>query len=181
MPGEHGGFDAQLHALTDDERRAEAIKRRRRQSDRRVAAALSGTFVGTLTEIFETGSVVTVLTRSGSNFRGTIAALGPEIVVLTVGANAQVVLRQEAIEGLREFGSGHDRTVETIAHGPELADILDQWTNENRRLSLTLSRGNTVAGQLSRVGLDQVVLVLDGDGETMTIPLAGIDQIVASL
>ena len=180
MPGEQSGFDAQLHTLADDERRAQAIAARRRRSDRRAAAELSGTFLGTLTELAETMAVVTVLTRTGSSFRGQITTLAPDMIVLLVGEGVQVLVRHGAIEGLREFGSGHDRTIESIAHGPQLADMLDSYSGENRRVSLTLSRGNSVVGRISRVGLDQVVLTLDGDGETMTIPVSAIDQVVVS-
>lgn len=180
MPGEQSSFDAQLHTLADDERRAQAIAARRRRGDRRAVAELSGTFLGTLTEVAETNGVVTVLTRTGSSFRGQVTSLGSEIVVLKAGEEINVVIRLEAVEGLREFGSGHDRTVESISNGPQLADVLDTYATERRRVSLTLSRGNNVVGSISRVGLDQIVLILDGDGETMTVPLAAIDQVVVS-
>ena len=180
MPGEQSGFDAQLHTLTDTERRAQAIEERRRRSDRRAAAELSGTFLGTLIELLETSGVVTVLTRAGSNFRGQVVAVGPAIVVLRVGDGIQVVVRQAAIEGLREFGSGHNRTIEELSSGPQLADVLDSYATDHQRVSLTLSRGNNLVGSVSRVGLDQIVLILDGDGESMTIPLSAVDQVVVS-
>lgn len=180
MPGEQSGFDAQLHTMADAERRAQAIEARRRRSDRRAAAELSGTFLGTLIELVETNSVVTVLTRTGSHFRGQLRTVGPEIIVLNVGADIQVVIRQSAIEALREFGSGHDRTVEILPTGPQLADVLDSYATDRQRLSATLSSGNNLAGRVSRVGIDQLVLILDGDGEMATIPLAAIDQVVVS-
>ena len=174
----HGDFDSHLHALADEARRQEAIAARRRKADRRVSAALSGTFAGTLTELAEAGSVVSILTRVGSAIRGQIIALGPEVLVVRTGDQNRVALRTSAIEGVRESGSGHDRTVDEITSGADLAQILDAQAHDRRRVSFTMSSGNHIMGQINRVGLDQVVVTLDGDGETMTVPLFAIDQVV---
>ena len=180
MQGDQHNFDSQLHALTDDARRAEAIQQRRQRSNRAMSAALSGTFLGTLTELAETGSVVTVLTRTGATIRGQIAAVGPDIVVVHAAERARTLIRLAAIEGLREPGVGHNRTVESISGGPELAHILDGYVGEHTRMAFTLSTGNKFMGRIDRVGLDQLVITLDGGGEAMTIPLAVVDQVVIS-
>ena len=180
MKGEQHSFDSQLHALTDEARRAEAIEQRRQRSNRAMSAALSGTFLGTLTELAETGATATILTRTGSAIRGQIAAVGPDIVVVQAAERARTIVRHAAIEGLREPGVGHNRTVESITNGPELAHILDGYVGEQTRMAFTLSTGNKMMGRIDRVGLDQLVITLDGGGETMTIPLAAIDQVVIS-
>lgn len=178
MQQEYGDFDSQLHALSDDARRQEAIAARRRKSDRQVAAGLSSTFAGTLTELAETGSIVTVVTRTGGTIRGQITALGPEIVVVRASDQASVILRTAGIEGLRERGAGHDRGVDAINSGADLALILDTYAQERHRVSITLASGNHMMGRVDRVGMDQLVITLDGDGESMTVPLSAIDQVV---
>ncbi len=173
-------FDAGLEALNDAARREEAARVRQQKEDRQLAAALSGTFAGTLVELAETGSVVTVQTRTGATIRGEITGLGPDVVMLRITDDSHAVLRRLSIEGLREPTVGHDRHVEEITEGPELAEILDDYSNEGQRLAFTLSTGNRIMGHVDRVGLDQVIITLDGDSDTMTIPLFAIDQVVIS-
>ena len=181
MQGEtHNNFDAGLQSMTDDARRSEAIEARKRRGDRRVAAGLSGTFAGTLTEIAESRSAVTVLTRTGSTLRGHIVSIGPDVIALGSTDRTRVVVRLQAIEGLRETGQGHDRNIAAVTGGLDLADVLDEAGNQRSRVTLTLASGNALAGHIDRVGIDQVVLTLDGDGEAMTVPLAAIDQVVVA-
>lgn len=181
MERETNDFDTQLGSLADEARRDEAIRARRQRADRRLAAALSGTFTGTLMELSETGTTVTVLTRTGSTVRGHIVEVGPEVIVVHVGNRSRVLVSRNAIEGLRESGAGHNRTVLDVPEGPEMASILDGHAGHRDRASFTLSTGNRLMGIIDRVGVDQIVVSLDGDGESMTIPLTAIDQVVLPL
>jgi len=173
-------FDARLAEMADEARRTEAVQARLKREDRKLAAALSGTFAGTLTEIAETGAPVSVQMRTGGIVRGQIVALGPHVVIVRVNETTQAVLSRLAIEGLREVGTGHDRTVDVIDSGADLAQILDDYAQGGRRIAFTLSTGNVMMGRIDRVGIDQVVIRLDGDGESMTIPLIAIDQVMVS-
>lgn len=180
MTRESSNFDARLAELADEARRTEAIQARRQHDDRKLAAALSGTFAGTLTEIAETGAPVTVQMRTGGIVRGQIVSLGPNVVVLRVNESSLTVLSRLAIEGLREVGAGHDRMIDVIDGGANLAEILDNYAQGGRRVAFTLSTGNIMMGRIDRVGIDQVVIRLDGDGESMTIPLTAVDQVTVS-
>ena len=181
MPQEPSTFDTQLSELTDDARRTAAASERLHQVDRGYAAALSGTFAGTLTEVAETRAPVTFMTRTGSSIRGTVVALGPDVVVVShLEGQHRVLIRPGAIEAVVEQGRGHDRDVEQIDSGPELADLLDEHSEDNDRLALTLSTGNRMMGTVQRVGIDQVILRLDGDADTVTVPLHAIDQVATS-
>ena len=180
MTSESSNFDARLAELADEARRTEAIQARRQHDDRKLAAALSGTFAGTLTEIAETGAPVTVQVRTGGIVRGQIVSLGPNVVVLRVNESSLTVLSRLAIEGLREVGAGHDRMIDVIDGGANLAEILDNYAQGGRRVAFTLSTGNIMMGRIDRVGIDQVVIRLDGDGESMTIPLTAVDQVTVS-
>lgn len=172
-------FDRNLAALTDDARRELAIRARQERKDRALAAALSGTFAGTLVELAETRSPVSIRTRSEHTVHGTITDLGPDVVVLAPSDGLdRVLVRRLAIEAIVEQGPGHDRAADPITTGPELAHLLDSYSEERERISLTLSTGNRLMGSLLRVGQDQVVLRLDGDSDTVTVPLFAIDQVV---
>lgn len=105
--------------------------------------------------------------------------LGPDVVVVQpAGAQRRIILRTLAIEAIVEQGPAHTRTVENLDGGPELADILDELSADNERIGLTLSTGNRVMGAILQVGIDQVALRLDGDADTITVPLFAIDQVV---
>lgn len=182
MVPEPSSFDSHLTDLTDGARRAEAARDRLSQSDRALAAALSGTFAGTLTELAETRAPVNVMTRTGSSIRGTVLALGPDVVVLSpADGQNRVLIRRIAIEALIEQGPGHDRDIPVIDSGPELAELLDEYSEANDRLALTMSTGNKLMGAVQRVGVDQMVLRLDGDADTVTVPLHAIDQVVIAI
>jgi hypothetical protein len=179
MTQEPSRFDDELDKLADSARRAEATRARRQRSDRSVAAALSGTFVGTLTEVGETQTPVAILTRNGGHLRGTVASVGPDVVVVQPAtATARVLLHLNAIEGVRSTSKGHDRETPSIPSGPGLAELLDEFAESRDRLALTLASGNRVMGVVQRVGVDQLVLVLDGEADSMTVPIQKIDQVV---
>lgn len=178
MKHKPNSFDDALGQLTDDARRQDATRSRRQRADRSLAASLSATFAGSLVELLETQETAAVLMRSGSNVRGTIAAIGPDVLVLLSAGTTRSIIRISAIEGLREGGHGHDRSVQEIADGPSWGELLDEFTHNGERLALTLRSGNRVMGTVERVGLDQVVLRLDGGADALTIPLQAIDQAV---
>lgn len=182
MSQDSSPFDTHLTDLTDGARRAEAARERLRRSDRALAAALSGTFAGTLTELAETRAPVNVMTRTGSSIRGTVTALGPDVVVVSpADGQNRVLIRRLAIEAVIEHGPGHDRDVEVIDSGPELAELLDEYSEDNDRLALTMSSGNRLMGSVQRVGIDQMIIQLDGDADAVTVPLHAIDQVVMSI
>ena len=111
-----------------------------------------------------------------------MTGLGPDIVLVQPpGAAQRVVIRRLAIEAIIEHGPGHDRSVEAIDEGPELATILDDLSADHERIGLTLATGNKMMGAIVSVGVDQVVLRLDGEADTGTIPLFAIDQVVLTV
>lgn len=181
MPATPSSFDRELQALADEERRASKARARLQRADRKIMDGLSGSFVGTLIEIAETHAPVTVLTRTEAAVRGTIATVGTNVVAIrTAGSSSEVLIRIGAIEGLLESGSGHNRSNSTTSTGPTFAELLDRYSETNERIAATTTSGNTVMGTVQRVGEDQVVLSLDGSGDTLTVPTSAIDQVVTS-
>lgn len=171
-------FDSELGRLADAARRVEATRSRRQRTDRSVSAELSATFAGTLTELLETGTAASVLTRSGSSIRGSISEVGVDVVILQSVGGTRTLIRVSAIEGIRHAGPGHNRSIDDTTDGPAIGDLLDELSQANERVALTLNSGNRVMGTLDRVGFDQLVLLLDGESDGLTVPLAVIDQVV---
>lgn len=174
-------FDKKLQVLADDQRRVESARARLRRADRAFVESLSGTFVGTLTELVETQAPVTVLTSSSAAIRGTIAVLGRDAIVVHSDKSAgEVLIRTTSIEGLLEHGAGHDREVANAEDRPSFSELLDRFSENLTRLAVTTTSGNRVMGTLARIGQDQVVLTLDGRGDTMTVPTSTIARVVSA-
>lgn len=171
-------FDSELGRLADAARRVEATRSRRQRTDRSVSAELSATFFGTLTELLETRTAASVLTRSGNTIRGSISELGGDVVVVDSVGGTRTLIRLTAIEGIRHAGPGHNRDIDEPGDGPTLGELLDELSQTKERVALTLNSGNKVMGVLDRVGFDQLVLRLDGESDGMTVPLMVIDHVV---
>lgn len=172
-------FDRGLQAIADEERRAISAQHRLQRADRRMADGLSGTFLGTLVELADACAPVTVLTRTDATIRGTITAIGPDAIIVQTSKNASdVLLRRSAIVGVLEPGAGHDRTIDEIPTGPSFVALLDRFGDTNERIAVTTANSNQIMGRIERVGEDQLVITLDGHGDTMTIPIEAIDQVV---
>ncbi len=174
-------FDSELRSLTDHERRARSVSERRQRTDRVVLDAITSTFLGTLTELVESSAPVTVLTRNESSIRGTIESVASDVAVIRGNSGRNTVLvRLGAIEGLLEVGAIHGRRVEAPEDTRSFSDLLDAFAHSGVRVALTLSSSNRVVGRLGHIGYDQIVVTLDGSGESMTVPTAAIDQAVVS-
>ncbi len=181
MPATSSPFDRELHALADDQRRADTARARLRRADRRVVDGLSGNFLGSLVELAETGAPVTVLTRTELTIRGTIADIGNDVIVIrTAKSGTEVLLRTSAVEGLLETGVGHDRRVVEQPGSPTFVELLDRYSETHERVAVTTSSGAKSMGYILRVGEDQSILQLDGSSTAMTIPTSVIDHVMVS-
>ena len=179
---ERGGtpeFDRALTVFTDEVRRAEAIRSRSRLGNQRAVDAVSGTFLGTLTEVAENAQPVTILTENGSTHRGSVAAIGSDVLVLDpAGDDRRILLAHASIEGLREVGAGHTRRLDRAPQGATFVELLDGLAGDGVRISVLTRGGNRVRGTLVRAGDDQVTIRLDGDGDVMTMPVAALSEAV---
>ncbi len=170
-------FDRALSDLTDDARRTAARSARVERHDREVAAGLSATFLGTLVELSESGNPVLLVTVGGHHHRGVVTSVGTDVVLLTTGTDRQrTLLAPFAIEAIRETAPAHSRTLHE-APGPTMGELLDQHGVDHRVTVQTVG-GNRFMGRLLRVGVDQLALQLDGERDSLTIPLRAIAEAV---
>ena len=157
--------DAALRRLLDAVVRREAVVDRSRVRWLRRSAEEEATFAGIVAGLMESAADVFVTTRTGFTCRGRIAALGPDVVVVT-GASAGlpvVVLRADAITSVRSTSRG-PRT----AAGPQ-PDVRDLMFAEVLA-GLAADRCDVVAhvdgeerglpGQLVSAGTDVMTLRL---------------------
>ena len=180
--GEKGGsahLARALDAFADEARRAEAIRARQFLEDHRVLDGISGTFLGTLVETAETGTPLVVLTQAGTTYRGVFSAIGSDVAVLDLaGDHRRVLLALDAIEGIRETGDGHVRSIEEPPDGPRFAELLDLLAEERPRVVVITKGVNRLIGTLLRCGQDQLSLRLDGEGDILTAPLRSVAEVV---
>ena len=165
-------------SFADEARRGEARRTRIERSDRAVAAELSATFVGTLVELAELGRPVVIVTGAGSHHRGRIAGVGADVIVVQRETDGRrVLLAPAAIDAIRESSPGHRRPVDDAPRSPRLADVLDELSTDGARLAVVTAGGNRFMGRAQHVGVDQLVIGLDGDGDSLTLPLAAIFEV----
>lgn len=172
-------FDRALADFTDEGRRRDAASARLQQADHTVISGMSGSWVGTLIELAETGRPVLAITRSGAHHRGVILAVGPDLVVLApTMTGPRILLAHRAVDAIRENGDGRTRSEPVPRSGPDLAGLLDDAAEEHARVTVLTAGGNRFSGHILRVGEDQLTIRLDGEHDALTLPLAGIDEAV---
>lgn len=178
-PARRSPVDRALVDFTDDARRDLLRRDRQERHDRQVVAELSGTFLATLIDLSETAAPTVLITGSGTHHRGTVAAVGPDVVVLqSVGDRRRILVAPAFVEAVRRPRRNQPRDAPVVAEGPRLGELLDDMAGERTRIVITTFGGNRFVGTLLAVGLDQVDLRLDGEGEALTIPLAAIAEAV---
>ncbi len=168
-------LDIGLRELTDRARQEAVRDDRRRAEDRQVLDELTSTFEGTLVSCAEAQHVVTCLTRNGTNARGVIEIVGTDAFVIATGGTRTIVAKQ-ALSALRT-----DRRPELNARTPSetvaWSDLLEHVLAVGDRVGLVLMGGHTVSGAVRHIGADQLMLRLDGDGDSLTVPFSSIDEV----
>ncbi len=175
MSDREPGLDDALVGLTDDARRIAARDARRRRSDRRVADELSSTFTGTLTALAERGDVCVVQTRAGSMLRGQLVALADRALVVEAGDHRTLVA-DRAVIGIRT-ATPIELTDRTLRSVNDIGGLIERFAPLDTRVAALVDGGQTISGRLRAIGGDQLVLTLDGDGDTMTVPIDAIDEL----
>lgn len=176
--------DRALVDLTDDARRDLIRRDRQDQHDRLVVAELSGTFLGTLIDLSETTAPAVVITGAGTHHRGTVATVGPDVVVMqsvamhSPGDRRRILISPAFVEAVRRPHHDRPRDTSVTAEGPRLGELLDDMAGARTRIVVTTFGGNRFTGTVLSVGVDQVELRLDGEGDGLTIPLAAIAEAV---
>lgn len=162
----------ELLRLLDEARADERADARGRERVLRQAAGESATLLGTLLDLAEAGTPVTIRTTDGRSQHGAIRLVGADFLAL----DGDVWIATVAVASVRPGPGGHhppaggDRSPATDLR---LVEALARLAPERPRLALVVEGGDIVAGELRSVGADVVTLRLDGEPRGATCYVAG--------
>lgn len=173
-----GSFDQSLTKLSDQARRDEALQRRLQRADRADAAKLSGDFHGTLVELHERRVRGVIALASGARISGEISEVGSDVIVVSTPSTDAFIGRRHVVwvqsqAEVAQRDSDVDRTA------PTFGDLIDRRFSRGDRIATAITSQDAINGSLLAVGVDQLSMRRDGDGDTVTVPFTAIEQVVA--
>jgi hypothetical protein len=156
------GVDEFLELLDDaraDERRVARVGQRLARHVAEEGASL----VGTLLDLAERGSTVTVRSAWGRAHTGTLALVAADFFVLRTGQGDRWLARQGLTSVRPDPGEHHlaasgDRSAADLL----LVEALGRIAPDRPRLAFVLDGGELLAGELRAVGADVLTVRLDG-------------------
>ncbi|MCU1374579.1 MAG: hypothetical protein JWO68_1865 [Actinomycetia bacterium] len=154
----------ELLRLLDDARADERGASRERERFLRQAAEEGARLAGTLVDLAERASTVTVRMESGRAHHGPVRLVGADFCVLATEAG-DVWLALRGVSTIRPHaGERHaPATGDRPAIDLLLVEALARAAPERPRLALVTAGGESLAGELRAVGEDVLTLRLDGD------------------
>jgi hypothetical protein len=153
--------------FVDEARAAEHLEARQRERRLLQQAEEEASLAGTLLDLAERGTAVTVRTETGRAHRGLITTVAHDFVALRTDGGTDLLVRLAAVvvvrphAGERQPAATGDRPAPSDAR---LVEVLAELAPDRTRVGITC-RGvaERLAGELRAVGLDVVTLRLDGD------------------
>ncbi len=171
-----------LQRLRDEALADEAARSRARQRWLRQQAAEETSLVGTLVELAERGSTVTVHTVSGRRHHGVIAAVAADFCSVDVPGERAVHVALEAVATLRLAGgiTPDAGSARRTAHDVTLAELLAGLAPERPDVSVVITgEAQPLHGQLLGVGEDVLTLRLAGDPATVChVGLGAVTEVI---
>lgn len=154
-----------LVELLDEARAGEQGAARARQRSLQRQAEEGASLAGTLVDLAERGSPVSVRSTAGRTNHGTVLAVGRDFAVLRTEDGRDVCICLGAVAVVRP--SSAERHVPATGDRPApldllLVEVLAGLAPERPRVALVVA-GQLVAGELRAVGADVVTLRLEGD------------------
>lgn len=170
------GDEEPLIRLVDEGRLGQSTESRGRERMLRNVAEEGASLVGTLLDLAERESVVTVRTDAGRSHHGVLAVVGADFCVIRSDGGQRTYLRTDAVAVVRP----HRRERHLAASGDReppvdllLADVLAMVAPERPRVLLVTSGSGTVAGELLAAGTDVVTVRSDGDARSVCYVAVG--------
>ena len=168
--------------LVDRARAEGAAQARSRERWLRQQAEESAELTGTLVDLAERAEVVMVSTVAGRRHQGTLAAVATDFVVVRALGGADTWIPFDAIAVVRPQRGRQSRAATGDRPPPldlRLAELLAELAADRPRVRV-VSRGDgeAVAGELRGVGVDVVMLALDGEpGGLCYVPLQSLAEV----
>lgn len=155
-----------------------AARSRARVASLRVHAAEEATVTGVLTDLLERAATVVVTLTSGRRHRGRVLVVGPDAVVLTVGAREWLLTRLGAVASVRVVGGDpvHGEGVPTTA--ASFGRILAAAAHPGEWLRASVG-GEAVGGEVVAVS-EQVAVVRLDNGDLSYLNLEAVEEVTLS-
>lgn len=171
--------DPELIELLDEEHAADRGAARERERLLRQVAEEGASLAGTLLDLAEQGTPVSVSTRSGRAHHGFLIGVGDDFCVLRSARGTLTYLATDTMATVRPQPGERHPPASGERRAPRdlrLVELLSSALPERPRLALVLRGGEVVAGELRAVGTDVVTLRLDGDGRAVYVAAASIAE-----
>ncbi len=143
----------------------DAIELRRRSVWLRRQADEESTMTGVLIDLAEHGRPATLHLGNGRRHRGTITAVGRDVVELHTSGGERVVVALDALDSVRPMSDATpvpgDGPVPT---GVTLAERVRRLADQRERVLIVGRNGEVTSGEITAMGRDVVTVVLDGGG-----------------
>ena len=168
--------DPSLDAWVAEVRSDMAARDRARLGALRAHAAEDATLVGVLADLRERAATVVLHTTHGRNHRGEVLLVGPDALVLKVGARDWLVTRLAAVASVRLVGgdpvTGEGAASSTSRFGRMLAAAAQpgEW------LRMAVG-GDVFGGAVMTISAEVAVLRLDG-GDIAYVNLDAVEEAV---
>lgn len=173
-----GVDDAGLRELTDDTRAAIEAGERRRRTSLHQQAAEEGTMAGILVDLAERKILVAVGTTGGRTLRGSVAAIGRDVIALRATNGSVALVAVAAVTTVRAEPGAVPTIGDRILDGTAtLLGHLAGLAPERPKISVRTVTGETVAGALRTVGLD-VVVIRAGSNASVYVAGAAISDVL---
>lgn len=157
-----------LLTLLDDAKASDARAARERQRWLRRQAEEEATLVGTLLDLAERGSLLSLRTTTGRAHHGRVVAVGTDFVVVG-GEGSRTCVRLGAVSSVRPAaGERHGAPTggRTAPLDLLLVEVLAGLAPERPRVAVVTAADGAVSGDLLAVGADVVTVRLDGNPRT---------------
>jgi hypothetical protein len=173
-----GPIEAELRAVTDEARVADAAAARRRKRWLLQQASEESRFAGVLLDLGEREQLLAVTTRTGRTVRGVVRTIGEDFVGLRAPSGEGTIVPLAAITSVRaEPGALPALGDRLVRLDTGLATVLHDLAAERPWVSLHLACGGRMAGELHSVGRDLLVLC-SPNGTAIYVPLATVSDVV---
>lgn len=163
--------------LADESAHQEAVRARAAERELRDRAVELAGWVGTLRDLAEAETSVSVRCRSGRVHHGTLLAVAEDFVAMRLPAGQLVALAGIAVTSVRPEPGGRAALAmgdRERAQDRTLLELLDRAASERRRIALCLDGSpEALQGVLAGVGEDVVTLRLDGRDRDLVYVRAG--------
>ncbi len=153
--GPSDGFETALSTLVTDGQASEAVEARRARRLSRLMERESSTMTGILVELAERRVGVLIELHDGLVVRGTITAVGADVVIVFSTATRQrSVVRTVAIAALRATDAAEVTGDRTPTWTTTFHDIVTDLSGHDDTVTVHLGGGDPLSGTLSWVGVD---------------------------